>query len=258
MTKDDTTPLVTLTDIPAALGLLSRLPVPVDFEAATARGPRSAWAYPVAGLVLALIAALCAHIALSLGLPAPAAAGLALATLVMTTGAMHEDGLADSADGLWGGWTSERRLDIMKDSHTGAYGVIALILGLGLRWVALTAVIDAGALWAGLIATAMLSRAAMVPLMARLPHARSTGLSHSVGQPSITTARLAEALGVAACVILFGWWGLALVAVALVTATACAWIANAKIAGQTGDILGATQQMTEIMLLLAMATLTSQ
>ncbi|WP_296418935.1 adenosylcobinamide-GDP ribazoletransferase [Pseudooctadecabacter sp.] len=255
MQKDDQSAFVAITDVPAALGLLSRLPVPVDFDTARARGPKAAWAYPVAGAILACLAASVAQIALWSGLSAPLAAALALTMLIVTTGAMHEDGLADCADGLWGGWDAARRLDIMKDSHIGVYGVLALILGLLLRWQALTVVVGAGSLWAPLIATAMISRAVMVPVMARLPHARSTGLSYSVGRPSIATARLAETLAALAAIILLGWSGLAMILVALLTATACALIARSKINGQTGDVLGATQNLTEMTVLLALAAL---
>lgn len=242
-------------DIPAAIGLLSRVPVPVDAELATSRGAQAAWAYPVAGLVVALIAAVVGQALLLFGVSAPLTAGLVLATLVIVTGAMHEDGLADAADGLWGGWNKDRRLVIMKDSRIGAYGVITLVLGLGLRWQALTLVIAAGALWPALIATAMLSRAIMVPLMARLPHARDTGLSHSVGRPDITTSRIAEGLAVVVAIMLFGLSGLWLIAITLATGMGCAAIARGKIGGQTGDILGATQQITEIALLITLSVL---
>ncbi len=70
---------------------------------------------------------------------------MSLGLLAMMTGAMHEDGLADTVDGFWGGWTVQRRLEIMKDSHIGSYGVIALVLSLGLRWMALSAAVRGGA-----------------------------------------------------------------------------------------------------------------
>lgn len=251
MEQDD---IPQMRDVAAATGLLSRLPVPVNESHATARGARAAWAYPVAGLAIAVVACCVAQIALWLGVPATLAAGLTLVTLVIITGALHEDGLADAADGLWGGWTRDRRLEIMKDSRIGAYGVTALLIGLGLRWQALIIVIDAGALWSGVIAVAMLSRAMMLPVMARLPHARATGLSHSVGHPSLATSRIGEAIGVFAALLLWQLSGLWLIGLAFVCALVCARIAKSKIGGQTGDILGATQQITEITLLLTLAT----
>lgn len=248
-TRDDIAQLFAWQDPAAALGLLSRLPVRVVPEAAQARGARAAWAYPLAGMVVAAIACLVGQGALWAGMPAGIVAGLVIATLVIVTGALHEDGLADSADGLWGGWDKARRLEIMKDSRIGAYGVLALVLSLGLRWVALTAVIDAGSLWAVVVGTAALSRAAMVVLMAALPNARDAGLSRSVGRPTRNTAGIAVAIGL---VVSGGTMPAPAVLVAALLACAgCALIARAKIGGQTGDILGATQQITEIAVLLA-------
>lgn len=243
-----------LHDIPAALGLLSRLPVRVNETRAMDRGARAAWAYPLAGLVLALIAGMIAQLTLWLGLPAPLVAGLTLAALIVMTGAMHEDGLADAADGLWGGWDKTRRLEIMKDSRIGVYGVVALALGLGLRWQALILLIGAGTLWPALIVTAMLSRAAMVCVMAYLPSARTTGLSQSVGRPSRKTALIAAGIAI---IFAFVFWKIAalwLLFAACLATLICAAIAKAKIGGQTGDILGATQQITEIVILLALAS----
>lgn len=245
----DKSPLVDVRDIPAALGLLTRLPIPVDTNHATSRGGAAAWAYPIVGLIVALIACILAQGALWLGLTAPLVAGLTLATLIVLTGAMHEDGLADTADGFWGGWDRDVRLKIMKDSHIGTYGVLALALGLGLRWLALTFVIEAQLLWLALPLVCMLSRTAMVCIMTALPHARPEGLSHSVGAPSPWTAAIAVALSLVALVA-FNWLWL-LVPLTLTT-LACMAIAKSKIGGQTGDVLGATQQLCEIAVLLAM------
>ena len=253
--KDDKGPLFAIADIPAALGLLSRLPVRVDFVAAQTRGPKAAWAYPVAGALLAIIAASLAQIALFAGLPSTLAAALALASVIITTGAMHEDGLADSADGLWGGWDAARRLAIMKDSHIGTYGVLALLLSLLLRWQALSVIIEAGALWPALIAAAMTSRAAMVPVMHMLRHARDTGLSRSVGQPPRSAALIAVAIAAIATLLMLHSASLVLIGIAVLTATACARIAHSKIGGQTGDILGATQQIIEIAVLISLTAL---
>jgi hypothetical protein len=137
------------------------------------------------------LAALAGGLALALGVAPGAAAAVAVGTQAMVTGALHEDGLADSADGLWGGWDKTRRLAIMKDSHIGTYGVLALILVMLLRWTALAALFAQGTPWAALIAAGALSRAPMAVLMAALPNARGTGLSHSVGRPDGVTAATA-------------------------------------------------------------------
>ncbi|WP_299200949.1 adenosylcobinamide-GDP ribazoletransferase [uncultured Tateyamaria sp.] len=240
-----------LWDVPAALVLLTRLPMPALPDHAFAHGARAVWAYPVVGLVLGGLLALFAAVLNGLGLSAPIVAGLTLGALVMLTGAMHEDGLADTADGLWGGHDRERRLEIMKDSRIGAYGVLALIVIMGLRWLGLAEVS-----WTGLIAALMLSRAMMPPLMLALPHARSTGLSHSVGAPNMGAVVVAVLIGIVGAMLLTGGAGL-LAALVAGAATVCVGlIANAKIGGQTGDILGATQILAEIAVLLTLATLT--
>jgi len=245
--RNDDTP--GLGDIAAALALLSRLPV----RASHARGAAAAWAWPVAGAVLGALAGAVGLLALAVGLPPALAAGLALAMGPILTGGLHEDGLADTVDGLWGGWSRERRLEIMKDSHIGSYGVIALVLSLGLRWVALATLFQAGHVVAVMIGAAALSRLPMVVLSHRLPAARPGGLSARVGAPGGVTVGLAA---LAAVVIATPCLGLAtapaLIVVA-VTTLALGAIARAKIGGQTGDILGAAQQWGEIAVLITLA-----
>ena len=256
MTGNDMTPPAfspRLSDLALALGLLTRLPLPASvFPSDSARpAAHAAWAYPLAGAVVALIALLVGSAAMILGLPPAAAALLALLAGTIVTGAMHEDGLADCADGFWGGWTKERRLEIMKDSQIGTYGVIALIASFGLRWIALTLLFEAQTMLA-LIGAAMVSRAAMVAVMSLLPHARSTGLSHLTGAPTRSVVLLAGGLGIAAAFFLLPMAFGVLLMVATLSASWMA-IARAKIGGQTGDVLGATQQLSEIAVLLACA-----
>ena len=156
-----------------------------------------------------------------------------------------DNGLADSADGLWGGWTRERRLEIMKDSRIGSYGVLALgIVGL-LRWSALAFAFEAGALWAPVIAAAVLSRAPMAAVMAALPNARGVGLSAHQGRPGARVAGVGVALALAVALAAAGGAALMMALAAALAAAAVALTARAKIGGQTGDILGATQQMAE-------------
>jgi adenosylcobinamide-GDP ribazoletransferase len=246
-------PLMRIGDVTIALSLLTRLPLD-GLSVTHARGARAAWAYPVVGLVLGVLSGGAGMVALWLGLPSALVALIMLAAQVILTGAMHEDGLADAADGLWGGWTPARRLEIMKDSHIGTYGVIALILSLGTRWGALWALlgIGTGATLAGLIVAAMLSRAMMPVLMWALPHARADGLSQHVGRVPGQTVLVGLALAGSAALLLTGASAFITLSVAVVTALGLRAVARAKIGGQTGDILGATQQITEIALLFAL------
>jgi adenosylcobinamide-GDP ribazoletransferase len=248
------TPLVTIHDMPAALGLLTRLPIPVNGDTAMARGAAAAWCYPLAGMVVGTIAGLVHALAAGLGLPPPLCAGLAVATLVIVTGALHEDGLADTADGLWGGWTRERRLEIMRDSRIGSYGVVALVLSLGLR-VGAVAAIQPETVWLALIVCGALSRAAMVAIWFVIPPTRRDGLSAGNGQPTLGTALLALGLGGGLAALTLGGSGLVAGLSGLVAVASIGVIARSKLGGQTGDILGAAQQLAEIAALLALVTL---
>lgn len=249
MRKSDMSPLVTMIDIPAAFGLLTRMPTRVNTAKATARGAASAWAFPLVGAFVGVVAAGTVAAMLWLGLPPSVAAIFAVLVPVLLTGAMHEDGLADTADGLWGGWTKERRLAIMKDSHIGTYGALAIGFTLLLRGVLLTTLISDGAYVAGLIMAAMISRASMVGILAYLPNARDTGLSQAYGKPSGLGVVLAGLLCLAAALALVPSSAIWIILAATGAAVVCGIIAKAKIGGQTGDIVGATQQVTEIVVL---------
>lgn len=248
--------LVKMADVWSALGLLTRLPIKVDFDAAKARGAASAWAYPIVGIIIGLISVIVAGILVQFSVPTALIAGAVLAVQIVITGAMHEDGLADTADGLWGGWDRDQRLNIMKDSHIGTYGVLALVLSVGLRWVTLSYAILLAGIWV-LPAVAALSRAPMTATMAMLPNARTGGFSSSVGRPSLPAAGLAAIVAVLAGGLMIGAVIIPLaIAVTAVTIAAQA-IAMAKIEGQTGDILGANQQLAEIAALVTLCAILS-
>lgn len=237
-------------DLLCALGLLSRLPLPAH----DGRGAQASWSYPIAGAMLGALSGGAGILSLGIGLSPNGAALCSLAVAVMLTGALHEDGLADSADGLWGSHLRARRLEIMKDSRTGTYGVIALVLGLLARWIGLSILFEGENAWISVIGTAALSRAAMPALMATLPHARLNGLSHAVGLVPRSCAIIAAAIGVVFAYGCFGWDGTTAIAATAFATVIIARIALAKIGGQTGDILGATQQIAEISILFAITS----
>ncbi len=249
MTKPDQK-LIKLADIAAAFGLLSRIPVRIN----TARGAVVAWAFPLVGLVLGMILAAFAFGLDWAGISPELAAGLVLFASVMLTGAMHEDGLADTVDGLWGGWDKIRRLEIMKDSQIGAYGVIALILSLGLRWGAIAALIRADN-FVALIAVGVLSRLPMVLMMATMENARSDGLSASVGRVGKGAVWVAFVLGGGLAAALLGSAVIGVIVGIAISTLVLARIAQRKIGGQTGDILGASQQVAEVVALIILASL---
>jgi adenosylcobinamide-GDP ribazoletransferase len=250
-------------DIAMMLRFYSRLPVPVfAFEREPHAMPdfsTKAWAVPLAGATIGVIAAGMGLGALALGLSPLIAAILVIATTVFITGCFHEDGLADSADGLWGGMTPERRLEIMKDSRIGSYGAAALGLSLLLRaagWSELFRLLDGQAAWF-VIAIAAASRTlALVPTQGLEP-ATAHGLGAKAQKPG------EKALGIGLFLSLSLLAGVAsahhLLVGLVVTASALVfvlwWItamARAKIGGYTGDILGASQQLIEITLVLGL------
>jgi adenosylcobinamide-GDP ribazoletransferase len=228
-------------DIAVAFSLLTRLPVPVDHARAGARGADAAWAYPIVGAALGLIAGGLGRALLAWGISTGMAAAFVLAAQVIMTGAMHEDGLADMADGM-GGFTQERRLEIMKDSSIGAYGAMALVLALLARHAGVSDIIAAD-LPLTLAALGAGSRSLMVAVMAWLPNARTGGLSAQAGRPE---AWPALGVGMLACLLAFGWPGLGVFAGMAAAVALVARIAQARFGGQTGDILGASQQCAEI------------
>lgn len=234
-------------DVLSAMTLLTRFPIPGSGDQDQDRIAISAWAYPIVGLVLGILAILIGGVANGLSLPPLASAVLIAAFYAGATGAMHMDGLADTLDGLWGGWTKERRLEIMKDSRVGVYGVTGLVLVIMLNVVLIAQIIENGAMFA-LIGAAAVSRAAMVCLMHFLPQARSGGLSAQVGKPGFETTAIAAGLGAVICLISAG---LAPIVFAIIAMISIGWIAISKIGGQTGDILGATQKATETAALIA-------
>lgn len=252
MRKND----ISLVDIPLALVLLTRLPLPQLASSSFQRQPRAVWAFPLAGLAVTLPACMAAYAGQALGLSAALASGLFLMVQVLLTGAMHEDGLADCADGFWGGFAPARRLEIMKDSQIGSYGVLALVFAIGLRWHALSLLLDLGQGWSAL-AIALLSRAMMPMLMVWLPNARQSGLSQSVGRPSRRATGLGLGLAVALALPLLGPVSLAVAAVLALLTLGLGLVARAKIGGQTGDVLGACQQVSEVAGLLMLAALFS-
>lgn len=210
---------------------------------------KSVWAFPLVGAVVGLAMAIVFMLALTIGLPVLAAAFMALGMSVLTTGGLHEDGLADMADGFGGGATTARKLEIMRDSRIGSYGVIALIIVLGASASAIASGLSALAF----VAIGAASRATMLLPMILLNPARDDGLGHgatvTLGPPVYVALALTGVALAAAGALIAGY-------VMLLIAVIIAILARRQIGGQTGDVLGATQKLTECAgLLTAAATI---
>lgn len=244
------------TEFKLCLGLLTRLPVRVDAPAGTGVLARACRWFPAVGALIGALSAAVLYLGVEIGLPDPASALIAIGFSILVTGALHEDGLADVADGFGGGVGRDAKLEIMRDSRIGAYGVIALILSIGLRWAALVALMGVTVHIAAfaLIVGAATSRLTPVLLMDRLPPARSDGMAVNAGKPDAASVRIAIALAVAALILLPGWQAMLATAAAVVAAAAAiGGMSRRQIGGQTGDVLGASQQSTEILVLLCLA-----
>lgn len=246
-------------DLLACLRFYTRLPTERLTRAAFAREERSLadaqWAAPVVGLGIGLAVAVVLGLALAAGLPAGAAAVLALGAGILLTGALHEDGLADVADGFGGGKDRQGKLAIMKDSRNGTFGTLALGLSLLARWSTLAALAGFG--WGtatlALIAAHAASRALLPSFMNRVGPARSDGLSAGLGRVGSEIALVALAVG-AVLVLPLGFfaalWSVILLAALFLGAE---WLCRRQIGGHTGDVLGALQQCGEIIVLFAAA-----
>ncbi|MGE4480404.1 adenosylcobinamide-GDP ribazoletransferase [Acidocella sp.] len=237
-----------------AFMLLSRLPV-----GRMERAPplaACAWAYAVVGAVVGACAGLVFWLAARAGLPPMAAAPMAIGAGALLTGAMHEDGLADLADGFGGGRGKARKLEIMRDSRIGSYGVVALILVLGVRAECMAALPAVGMV-ARLAVLGAWSRALLPVVMLALPPARADGLGQAAGEtvargPVLVGLMLAAGLalltgvtGAAPCFVPLAGMALAVLGVAL--------LARWQIGGFTGDVLGAAQVIGETVGLVVLA-----
>jgi adenosylcobinamide-GDP ribazoletransferase len=244
-----------LGELRIALVFLTVLPVRLreaDLRFGLSHGVR---AFPLAGLAAGAIAAAAFVVADLCGLAPTISALLAIAAGALATGGLHEDGLADTADGMAGARSRERRLEIMRDSRIGAHGALALLLATGLRAAAIAAPGGARATACAIVAAAIASRTAIAPVMYLLPPARPDGLSHAAGRPDRGRAADAVAIGVLLCALALAPVAdpvriILAMAGAAAGASLPALLARRRLGGQTGDVLGAVQQCAEIGFLL--------
>jgi adenosylcobinamide-GDP ribazoletransferase len=236
-------------DFLIVLGFFTRLPVGDYSGVWQGRLASGAWAFPIVGVLAGFGGAAAWAIALWVGLPPMLAAIFAVLFQILLTGALHEDGLGDIADGFGGGRDRDAKLTIMRDSRVGAYGVLAIVLAVIMRIAAIAEVQD---VFAALITAGAVSRAAIAGAMAVLPAVRSDGLGAATGQPG---AGLLLSLIVAlltAYVMLGGAATMIAAASAVVAWALICGLAKWQIGGQTGDVLGACQQICELAILIAL------
>ncbi len=238
-------------DLLAATAFLTRIPMPRrDTRASLARAYR---AFPLVGVGIGATIGGLYLLMLRIGLPTIAAAALALGAGAMLTGALHEDGFADLADGFGGGRDKAAKLDVMRDSRLGTYGALALLTSFVAKIGALS-ILPRSEVLVAMIATHALARAPLAVLAASMPYARADGLAASAGRPDSLIAL--TACVVAALIALVALPATTAMIAAFVTAVAAASLAalaQQQIGGQTGDVLGAAEQVCEVAVLLTLA-----
>ena len=227
--------------------------VPIDTPAGgTWQLAESAWAFPLVGAGIGAVAAFAFLFAQLVGLGDWPAALLSVLSGLALTGALHEDGLADTADGFFGGRDREAKLAIMRDSRHGTFGVLAILLSTLLRAAALASIGDAIHAGLAMIAAHAVSRAALPVVMRQMTPARTEGLGAAAGSPRrsgiIAAVAIGTAIGLAALGPMRGAIGVCLTGV--IVLALIGW-ARRQIGGHTGDVLGAFQQIGEIVMLLA-------
>jgi adenosylcobinamide-GDP ribazoletransferase len=237
-------------DLRASLAFLTRLPADWLGVAADARPDfrRAAGLFPLAGCVVGAAGGIVLLAGSAIGAPPLAAATLAVTATMALTGGLHEDGLADTADGL-GGSTVDKRLEIMDDSRIGTYGAAALGISLVLRVVCLATLAAHGAWTAALMLVIAegISRAALVRMWHDLPPARLSGLAHDTGPPGDRAMLLALAIAGVLALLAIPLVGIRAAVVAAVLAAigtfAFMRLSQQSLGGRTGDTLGASQQV---------------
>ena len=233
-----------------AIVFLTRIPVPVKGSDDAGALVKSVWAFPIAGLLIGLIGGITFSIAANFALNSWLAAFLAIGTTALATGGLHEDGLSDFFDGLWGGFSPERRLEIMRDSNIGGYGALALIIATGLK-VSSLASINLDFVIPSLVAAHALSRGVLPIIMNQLKTAGQPGLAASVGKPDKTLSLIALLIGVALTLALLGpTAGLSALILTGIIIFGMMKLAQYKLGGYNGDTLGAIQQICEIAVLI--------
>ena len=238
-----------------AVQFLTRLPVPSGTPFSDDLLIRATRYYPLVGALVGCIGAAVLYAA-ALVLPMSVAVILSMAATVFATGAFHEDGLADAADGLGGGMTRDRALEIMRDSRIGNYGAVTLGFVLALKAALLMSFEPVTAVWA-LIIGHSISRMAAVRVIANDGYAREEGAKFVA--PTVTSDgyRIALAIALVAVSVAVGVFGLAAAMLGLAVASAAAWVFRAmflrKLQGETGDCLGGVQQLFELGFYLGLA-----
>ena len=239
-------------DFMVALVFLTRLPIQPGFIFDMSALKTACRAFALIGLIVGGVSGTVYILAAYLGLPLFVAAILAIAAQIVITGALHEDAIGDVADGFGGGADKEKKLAIMRDSRVGTYAVVALIIVIGLKVAVLASMPDPLFGFAFLVVAAAVSRGLMTWALYLMPAAREDGLGRGAGHPDVMAPLLSTVICILIAILILGpQIGAIALLSGIIGASLMGVIAKRQIGGQTGDVLGAIQQVAEISILVA-------
>ena len=242
-------------DFVRAAAFLTRIPLQIDSTEANRPLASAVRGFPIVGLVVGVTGALVLVIANAVGLPQLASSLLAIASTALITGGLHEEGLANTMDGLFTGTRPDNRLHVIREAQLGTFGMLALMFVVGLKVAALET-IEPGSAAASLIAAEVAGRSALPAMLFTIPPARSDGVSFQAGKPQRDQVGLAILLGSALVLLMLGI-GSAIIAILVAAAVGMliARTAKARGGGHTGDMLGAMEEIVSTAVLLVAAAM---
>ena len=242
-----------LDDFRTATAFLTRLPMPHPQGATPENFVRAHRMFPLVGALIGTAVGLLCLALRAIGVPDLAAAALALGGSAVLTGALHEDGLADVADGFGGGRDVAAKLEIMRDSRLGTYGAMILLVSFVAKCSALAVIPDRDVV-PGLLVAHALARGILPWMSVSLPYARNDGLARNAGRPDSVTATISAGLALLIALLALSFaTALCAALAAIASAVGMALMARRQIGGQTGDVLGGAEQVAETAILVLLA-----
>ena len=240
-------------DLLLATQFFTRLPVPIDRDTGERPLAEAAWAFSLVGCIIGVAGGATASLASDL--PSYAAALLAVVVMCAVSGGLHEDGLADCADGMWGGVSPQQRITIMRDSKTGVFGVIAIVTVISLKTAAISNLLSVGgglAAALAIVAAASASRGFLPIIMRAFPVAAETGRAVEAGSPTTQDVIVGGIISIFITFTMIGFnTSINGLIVGSLLAGGLGYLAVKRLGGHTGDVLGAQQQILETAILLA-------
>ena len=244
-------------DILLSVSFLTRIPISKDllFERNLMD---AAWSFPLIGGLVGFLGGMVALLLSYFNISSIVISFITIGAIILLTGGLHEDGLADTADGFGSNKNPEDKINIMRDSQIGVYGTLALIIAISVKAVALSELINKDQFFAciiALIVSGSLSRSTIIGIAFFLEKASETGLASFAGKPRATGVGICFLISILLCIFLLpSTKVLAAILISIVTTVVIGFLSKKQINGYTGDILGTTQVLSETALLIYLAT----